>query len=91
MPNPPRREVVIRPNRIKWLRENWSHLTQEELALLTGFDMTTVSRHESNRRVLTASGIERYAQVFKIPTWQLFADPSEHPEEDAQTEEAISN
>jgi DNA-binding XRE family transcriptional regulator len=66
-----------RPNRLRELREHWLHLTLEELALLVGVDATTLSRHESGSRSLSAEMVERYARVFKKPSWEIFLSPDQ--------------
>ena len=63
------------PNRITEFRER-IHLTQAELALLVKLDHTTVCKHESGRG-LTPKTIERYAAVFKVPTWELYNRPGD--------------
>lgn len=60
-------------NRIKKLRQR-SRLTQKELALLVGLDETSVSRHESGHRALSADQIAKYASVFKVQSHELFID-----------------
>lgn len=61
-----------RPNRLRWLRENRSHLTLEEMSRLTGFDVSTISKHESGDRGLTKEAVEVYAQIYKVASWELY-------------------
>lgn len=61
----------IAKNRLRELR-NRSRLTLEEVSTLTGFDITTISRHESGGRGLTPDAIEKYARLYKVQTHELF-------------------
>lgn len=70
---------TVKKNRLKYLRERGKNdgslwLTQEEVAKLSGYDYTTVSRHESGRG-LTAEAIERYAKLYKVETYEVFIEP----------------
>lgn len=58
-------------NRIRELREE-RKLTQRELGLIVGLDASTVSKHEDGSRNLQAEQVRRYADVFKIETFELF-------------------
>lgn len=63
-------------NRLKELR-NRSRLTLGEVSIITGFDVTTVSRHESGSRSLSEEAIDKYAALYKVRTHELFMEPSE--------------
>ena len=66
-------------NRLKELRDR-SRLTLQEVSLITGFGVSTISRHESGGRGLTEDAILKYAALYKVPTHQLFMDPNEEEE-----------
>ena len=52
------------PNRLKELRDR-SRLTLEEVSLITGFAVPTISRHESGGRSLSEEAIMKYASQFR--------------------------
>lgn len=60
-------------NRLRVEREH-SRLSQHEVAKLLDIDITTVSKHESGDRNLTPAMVERYARLYKIPTWRVFLE-----------------
>lgn len=62
------------PNRLKELRDR-SRLTLEEVGMITGFTVSTISRHENGGRSLSEEAISKYASLYKVPTHQLFIDP----------------
>lgn len=62
------------PNRLKELRDR-SRLTLEEVSIITGFAVTTISRHENGGRSLSEEAINKYASLYKVPTHQLFQEP----------------
>lgn len=66
-------------NRLKELRDR-SRLTLQEVSLITGFGVSTISRHESGERGLTEDAISKYASLYKVPTHQLFMNPNEEEE-----------
>lgn len=66
-------------NRLKELRDR-SRLTLQEVSLITGFGVSTISRHESGGRGLTEDAIQKYAALYKVPTHQLFMNPNEEEE-----------
>ena len=68
-------------NRLKELRDR-SRLTLQEVSLITGFGVSTISRHESGGRGLTEDAIQKYAALYKVPTHQLFMNPNEEEEID---------
>jgi len=57
--------------RLRELR-NRSRLSLEEVSVLTGYDVSTISKHESGSRNLTADAISRYAKLYKVETHELF-------------------
>lgn len=66
-------------NRLKELRDR-SRLTLQEVSMITGFGVSTISRHENGERGLTEDAISKYASLYKVPTHQLFMDPNEEEE-----------
>ena len=67
------------PIRLKELRDR-SRLTLEEVSLITGFAVPTISRHESGGRSLSEEAISKYASLYKVPTHQLFINPVKEDE-----------
>lgn len=67
-----RRERVS--NRLQLLREA-RPLTQEEVGRFMGLDMTTVSKHESGTRRMSAEQATRYAGLYRCSLLELFLDP----------------
>lgn len=67
-------------NRLKELRDR-SRLTLEEVSLITGFNVTSISRHENGGRSLSEEAVAKYAALYKVPTHQLFMEPMEEGEE----------
>lgn len=63
-----------KPTRIRLLRER-SRLTQEELSVLTGMDVTTISKHETGSRGVDEEAVRLYARVFKTSSYELFVPP----------------
>ena len=63
-------------NRLRELRDR-SRLTQEEVSTLTGISVAAISRHENCSRGLSQDAIEKYAGVYKVHTYEIFADPAE--------------
>lgn len=63
-------------NRLTELR-NRSRLTIDEVSIITGLSPSTISRHESGSRSLSEEAIAKYAALFKVPSHQLFLEPSE--------------
>ena len=63
-------------NRLRELRDR-SRLTLEEVSILTGFNVTTISRHENGGRSLSEEAVSKYAALYKVPSHQLFMDPLE--------------
>lgn len=58
-------------NRLRELRDR-SRLTLKEVSILTGFDMTTVSKHESGHRKPSEDAIDKYAALYKVKTHEIF-------------------
>lgn len=63
-------------NRLRELRDR-SRLTLDEVSILTGFSVPTISRHENGGRSLSEEAITKYAALYKVPTHQLFMNPLE--------------
>lgn len=61
----------IPANRLKELRDR-SRLTLPEVAILTGYDTTTISKYENRRRALTEEAIRKFAALYKVQTHELF-------------------
>lgn len=61
----------IPANRLKELRDR-SRLTLPEVATLTGYDTTTISKYENRRRALTEEAIRKFAALYKVQTHELF-------------------
>ena len=60
-------------NRLRELRDR-SRLTMQEVSTLTGFGISTISRHESGDRALSEEAIIKYASLYKVHTYELFTD-----------------
>ena len=73
---------MIQGNRLKPLREK-AGLTQEEVAILVGYDVTTVCKHENATRRLTEDAIARYSKVYKVPTHLLFQEPCDNEQSES--------
>lgn len=63
-------------NRLKELRDR-SRLTLEEVSLITGYGVATISRHENSGRSLSEEAISKYASLYKVPSHQLFFEAGE--------------
>lgn len=61
-------------NRLRELRDR-SRLTLEEVSILTGFSVPTISRHEIGSRSLSEEAVAKYSALYKVPTHQLFMKP----------------
>ena len=59
------------PNRLRELR-NRSRLTLEEVSILTGFSVPTISRHENGGRSLSEEAIIKYASLYKVSSYEIF-------------------
>lgn len=64
-------KVLAIANRLEELR-NRSRLTQEEVSIITGFSIPTISRHENRTRSLSADVIKKYASLYKVETHEIF-------------------
>ncbi|GMV72935.1 MAG: hypothetical protein AMXMBFR77_27720 [Phycisphaerales bacterium] len=53
-------------------RQGW---TQEDLARATGFDRSTVGRHESALRGWDTTTLQRYANALGVEPWELLGYP----------------
>lgn len=58
-------------NRLKELRDR-SRLTLQEVSILTGYSVPTISRHESGGRALSEEAILKYSSLYKVNTHELF-------------------
>ena len=63
-----------RTARIRDLRER-SRLTQEEVSVLTGLDVTTISKQETGSRGVDEEAVRLYSRVFKCASYELFVAP----------------
>lgn len=57
--------------RLRELRDR-SRLTLQEVSTLTGYGVSTISRHESGERALSEEAIVKYASLYKVHTYELF-------------------
>lgn len=71
-------------NRLRELRDR-SRLTLQEVSILTGFSIPTISRHENGGRSLSEEAILKYSALYKVPTHQIFITPT--GEEDADDDD----
>lgn len=67
------KENVVK-NRLRELRDR-SRLTLQEVSILTGYSVPTISRHESGERSLSEEAIIKYSQLYKVHTYELFDVP----------------
>ena len=67
-------------NRLRELRDR-SRLTLQEVSTLTGFSVPAISRHESGGRGLSQEAILKYAQLYKVHTYELFKIDADAGEE----------
>lgn len=58
-------------NRLKELRDR-SRLTLEEVSLITGYSVPTISRHESGGRSLSEEAIMKYSSLYKVHSYEIF-------------------
>lgn len=65
---------TLQENRLRELRDR-SRLTLEEVSILTGFKVSTISRHENGSRSLSEEAIAKYSALYKVPSHQLFMKP----------------
>lgn len=67
-------------NKLRELRDR-SRLTLQEVSLLTGFTVSTISRHESGGRSLSEEAIIKYANLYKVHTYELFREAGKEDEQ----------
>ena len=67
-------------NRLRELRDR-SRLTLEEVSLITGYNVTTISRHENCGRSLSEEAIMKYASLYKVQTHELFFKAGEEDDQ----------
>jgi transcriptional regulator with XRE-family HTH domain len=58
-------------NKLAQLRKR-SRLTQQEVSILTGYDVTTISKHECGTRGLDHDAVLKYARLYKVETYEIF-------------------
>lgn len=63
--------AAIPKNRLKEYRDR-ARLTMQEVSILTGYDVTTICKHETSQRRLTEEAIDKYAALYKVKTHELF-------------------
>lgn len=61
----------ITKNRLRELRDR-SRLTLEEVSILTGFAVPTISRHENGDRSLSKEAIVKYSNLYKVHSYEIF-------------------
>lgn len=66
-------------NRLREYRDR-ARLTLQEVSIITGIDVTTISKHENGIRALTDDTIKKYAQLYKVETHELFVLDNEEDE-----------
>lgn len=71
----------IAKNKLRMYRDR-SRLSLSEISLLTGYDVSTISKHENGSRGLSAEAIQKYAKIYKVESYELFylegeSDPNE--------------
>lgn len=66
----------MRKNRLKELRDR-SRLTLQEVSLITGYSVPTISRHESGERGLSEAALVKYASLYKVHTYEIFNRPED--------------
>lgn len=63
-------------NRLKELRDR-SRLTLQEVSILTGFSVPAISRHESGERSLSEEALVKYANLYKVHTYEIYHSKEE--------------
>ena len=63
-------------NRLRELRDR-SRLTLEEVSLVTGYGVPTISRHENCGRSLSEEALLKYASLYKVHTYEIFDNPKD--------------
>lgn len=72
---------LAEPNRLKELRDR-SRLTLEEVSMITGYAVPTISRHENGGRALSEESITKYASLYKVQTHELFLKLEDEKDDD---------
>ena len=72
-------------NRLRELRDR-SRLTLQEVSILTGFTVSTISRHENGGRSLSEEAIIKYANLYKVRTYEIFREAGKDDDDDRDTE-----
>jgi transcriptional regulator with XRE-family HTH domain len=72
-------------NRLRELRDR-SRLTLQEVSILTGFAVSAISRHESGSRSLSEEAIIKYANLYKVHTYELFREAGKEEDDEGDTE-----
>lgn len=67
-------------NKLRELRDR-SRLTLQEVSLLTGFTVSAISRHENGGRSLSEEAIIKYANLYKVHTYELFREAGKEDEQ----------
>ena len=62
------KQEIVR-NRLRELRDR-SRLTLEEVSILTGFSVPTISRHENGGRSLSEEAIIKYSNLYKVHSYE---------------------
>ncbi len=65
---------MIPTNRLKELRQK-AKLSQAEVGQLMGVSNSVVSHHEIGARQISDDNIWKYAEIFKVSTYELFFVP----------------
>ena len=68
-------------NRLRELRDR-SRLTLEEVSMITGYSVPTISRHENCGRSLSEEAVMKYASLYKVQTHELFLELEGEEEND---------
>lgn len=69
-------------NRLRELRDR-SRLTLQEVSTLTGFTVSAISRHENCGRSLSEDAILKYANLYKVHTYELFDKAGKEEDDNA--------
>lgn len=64
---------MLRSNRLRELRDR-SRLTLQEVSIITGLAVTTISRHESGTRSISEEALLKYASLYKVHTYEIFGE-----------------
>lgn len=69
---------MITGNRIRAIRED-QQLSQLELSSRAGISEMSIARFESGEAVASLPVLEKIAQAFSVPLYDLFSDPQTRP------------